>query len=113
LERVWLAFESATMKLRKKKRLLKLFRKAKVEHVFHGHVHENGEYKRNGVHCINAGGTVIPMNKEQQAFFLIEIKNNQSHVRQIPVHLRPLIADKSLRLKTTKRNSVRLLAAEM
>ncbi|MFO7447466.1 MAG: metallophosphoesterase [Ignavibacteriaceae bacterium] len=55
---LWQNIEKQTMKLRKKKRLLKLFNTHQVDLVLHGHIHENIEYERKGVKFLNAGGCI-------------------------------------------------------
>ncbi len=73
LERLWSAIESATLRLRKKKRLLKLFSKANVAKVLHGHVHHHGTYTKDGITFVNAGATIIPAKNSQQAFHFINV----------------------------------------
>ncbi|MHB1049601.1 MAG: metallophosphoesterase family protein [Bacteroidota bacterium] len=60
MERVWSAIEAATMKMRKKKRLLKLFARSGIDGILHGHVHRHDAYIRKAVRCYNGGGTIIP-----------------------------------------------------
>lgn len=55
---IWKKIERQTMKLRGKKKLLNLFIKNNVEIIFHGHVHDSREYRRNGMLFSNAGGTM-------------------------------------------------------
>ncbi|MDP1676241.1 MAG: metallophosphoesterase [Bacteroidota bacterium] len=74
MERIWSAVESATLKLRKKKRLLKLFTKANVAKVLHGHVHHHGMYKKEGITFVNAGATIVPAKNSQQAFHFINVR---------------------------------------
>ncbi len=74
LERLWYAVESATLKLRKKKRLLKLFTNAKVAKVLHGHIHHHGTYIKKGLTFMNAGATIIPAKNSQQAFHVINVR---------------------------------------
>jgi len=74
MERLWSAIESATLKLRKKKRLLKLFSKANVAKVLHGHVHHHGVYKKEGITFVNAGATIVPAKNSQQAFHFINVR---------------------------------------
>lgn len=59
LHSMWTAIEKQTMKLRGKKRLLEMFRKAGVRLVLHGHIHENREYVRGGIRCVNSGGSLL------------------------------------------------------
>lgn len=76
LERLWSAIETSTMKLRKKKRLLTLFRRTGVEGVLHGHVHRTDEYMRKNVRFVNAGGSMIPSRKAHSEFNLIKVNVN-------------------------------------
>jgi 3',5'-cyclic AMP phosphodiesterase CpdA len=56
---VWGTIEKHTMKLRGKSRLMKLFARAHVDLVLHGHVHESFEYTREDVRFLNAGGSIL------------------------------------------------------
>lgn len=55
---IWNKIEKFTMKLRGKRKLLNLFADSKVELVLHGHSHDLKEYKRKGIHFVNAGGSI-------------------------------------------------------
>ncbi len=70
LNSVWNAIEAQTLKLRKKKRLLELFRNSGVQLVLHGHVHENREYVRNGIRFVNTGGTLLGSTEASYATFI-------------------------------------------
>jgi len=85
LERLWFAVESATLQLRKKKRLLKLFSKANVAKVLHGHVHYHGTYKKGRTTFVNAGATIIPAKNSQQAFHLIVIRKEGVEMENIEI----------------------------
>ena len=85
-EKLWLAFESTTMKLHKKKRLLKLFYSAGVKTILHGHVHNHEEYHRSGIHFLNAGGSIIPAQDSKQAFYVFGIHGSKLTVKTIPLH---------------------------
>jgi 3',5'-cyclic AMP phosphodiesterase CpdA len=52
----WNRIESQTMKLYKKRKLLKLFAQHGVGLVLHGHVHEYRRYKRRGITLLNGAG---------------------------------------------------------
>ena len=58
MKSVWTNIEKQTMKMRKKKRLIALFKAFQVRLVLHGHVHVSEHYKRGGVDFYNAGGTI-------------------------------------------------------
>ncbi len=53
--------EQETLKLRKKRRLIKLLETSNVETVLHGHVHFTGDYPRKKIRCYNAAGSVFPL----------------------------------------------------
>ncbi len=59
LSSLWNSIEGQTMKLRGKRKLLELFGTDGVELLLHGHVHENREYVRKGIRCVNGGGSVL------------------------------------------------------
>jgi 3',5'-cyclic AMP phosphodiesterase CpdA len=50
--------EGRSMKLRKKKKLLELFQNLGINLILHGHSHKSGEYRQNGLHFVNAGGSI-------------------------------------------------------
>ncbi|MFZ2324932.1 MAG: metallophosphoesterase [Ignavibacteriaceae bacterium] len=54
---LWQSVEKQTMKLRKKRRLLSLFNKYKVDLVLHGHIHFNESYEREGLIFLNGGAS--------------------------------------------------------
>jgi 3',5'-cyclic AMP phosphodiesterase CpdA len=55
---IWGTIERRTMKLRRKKRLARLYSKAGVDLVLHGHIHQSDRYVRYGIQCVNGGGTL-------------------------------------------------------
>ncbi len=85
VEKLWRAFESATMKMYKKKRLLKLFRTCNVKAILHGHIHHHGEYERGGIRCLNAGGSIIPAQGSLPRFHLLTIHGTKLSVQTIPL----------------------------
>lgn len=56
---IWKAIERQTMKLRKKKKIIKRFGELNAELVLHGHLHENREYFRKKLKFLNSGGSVL------------------------------------------------------
>jgi 3',5'-cyclic-AMP phosphodiesterase len=58
IKTMWTNIEKQTMKMRKKKRLISLFKAFQVKLVLHGHVHISEHYERGGVDFYNAGGTI-------------------------------------------------------
>jgi len=108
-ERLWNAFESATMKLHKKKKLLKLFHHAGVKTILHGHVHHHSDYHRGGIHCLNAGGSIIPSNGAKQAFHLYAVHGSKFSAKSIQLHTVPNKPN-GLRLRNRKISTQPLFA---
>lgn len=106
LERLWSAIEASTMKLRKKKRLLKLFARHGVEGILHGHVHRQDEYFRKHVRCFNAGGSIIPSRHAPQLFNVLTVRESGIELTAVPVNL--LQAGHG---KITAKRRIRTLAA--
>ena len=66
--------EQATLKLRGKRKLLKMFERGNVDLVLHGHVHFTAGYSRKGIECLNGAGAVYPVNpNEELKYNVIEI----------------------------------------
>ena len=85
IEQLWTALESTTMKLRGEKKLLALFRKAGVEMILHGHVHHTTEYRKNGIRCVNAGGTVMAPKDDQPAFHVLTFNEHGVRLETTPI----------------------------
>ncbi|MCX7877911.1 MAG: metallophosphoesterase [Ignavibacteria bacterium] len=56
---LWSKIEKQTMKLRKKKSVIRKFTDHNIKIVLHGHLHESAEYHRKGIKFINAGGSIL------------------------------------------------------
>ncbi len=55
---LWQKIESKTMRLKKRRKLLRIFETLGVKYVFHGHIHRNELYERNGIQLANGAGAV-------------------------------------------------------
>lgn len=55
---VWNKIETFTMKLRKKKKIIRHIKESGIELVLHGHSHELRDYIRKGIRFINAGASI-------------------------------------------------------
>lgn len=75
LSSIWQFVEKETMKLRKKKRLLKLFNNFNIDLVLHGHTHEYRDYTRKGIRFINGGDTIRKSEPHKISLNLIDIKD--------------------------------------
>ncbi len=93
LSGLWLAFENKTMKLRKKHSLLRLFQRAEVDLVLHGHHHDNCEYKLSGTRFMNAGGTVMGPDPSTFNVNLVRYEGQCMHTetRRIPSDAPPVL----------------------
>jgi 3',5'-cyclic AMP phosphodiesterase CpdA len=106
--------EKQTMKLKKKKELMQLFKEQKVELVMHGHIHENINYQGKGIQFLNSGGCFNNIKKGELSFRVIEInkkgistkiislpapKREKKYVQQSTTDL-----GSGLRLEATKTN---------
>jgi 3',5'-cyclic AMP phosphodiesterase CpdA len=54
----WKKIESKTMRMKKRKKLLRLFGEMNTRYVLHGHIHRNEMYERNGILFANGAGAV-------------------------------------------------------
>jgi 3',5'-cyclic AMP phosphodiesterase CpdA len=55
---LWRRIESRTMRLRKRRKLVRMFKEAGVQAVLHGHIHRNEIYQLSGVKFVNGAGSV-------------------------------------------------------
>lgn len=55
---LWRVIEHKTMRMKRRRKLLKLFNALKVRYVFHGHIHRNETYERQGIRFVNGAGAV-------------------------------------------------------
>ena len=81
----WQNIEKQTMKLRKKKRLLKIFKNEGVELILHGHYHESIDYERKGIRFSNAGASFISSSKKEVNVNIIDIdKKIDINIAKLP-----------------------------
>ena len=74
---LWQIIEKQTMKLRKKKRLFRLFKEYDVDLVLHGHYHEQREYQRKQTRFLNSGAS-IKNNFNNKGFInFVDIKSSK------------------------------------
>jgi 3',5'-cyclic AMP phosphodiesterase CpdA len=72
---IWMKLERQTMKLYRKKRLLRLFSKHGVDMVLHGHRHEIREYEKKGIKFINMGGSILSFYSDMMHVNLITVED--------------------------------------
>lgn len=71
--------ENHHMKLRKRKKIIRIFQSLGVDLVLHGHVHISNQYHKKGIHFVNAGATVEGFQRDFLYINFIEIA--QQHIR--------------------------------
>ena len=76
----WQNIEKQTMKLKKKKKLLQLFKLHKIDLVLHGHIHETNEYFRKGIRFLNAGASVLGIYPDELRINFININNSEINI---------------------------------
>lgn len=79
----WNKIEKNTMKLRKKNKILKLFKTMDVKLVLHGHIHIYSDYLKSGIHFINAGNSIENGNEKELLINMIEIDKNKMTSNQV------------------------------
>ncbi|HEY4613770.1 MAG TPA: metallophosphoesterase [Bacteroidota bacterium] len=55
---VWKRIEQKTMRMKKRRMLVKLFKSIGVQYIFHGHIHRNELYESQGIQFANGAGAV-------------------------------------------------------
>ncbi len=76
----WQNIEKQTMKLKKKKKLLRLFKMYNVDLVLHGHIHEINEYFRKGIRFLNAGSSVMGSVPDELKINFINVKHSDINI---------------------------------
>jgi 3',5'-cyclic AMP phosphodiesterase CpdA len=89
----WQKIEKQTMKLRKKKRLLKIFKHFNVELVLHGHYHVSKDYTRKGIIFSNAGASLKGPEKGEINLNFIEIQKKDINIKVINVNTDKMLID--------------------
>jgi predicted phosphodiesterase len=56
--KLWTKIESTAMRMKKRKKIIRLFQSLHVRYVLHGHIHRNEIYDRNGILFANGAGAV-------------------------------------------------------
>ncbi len=79
--------ESNTMRMRKRKKILKLFQSIGVRYVLHGHIHRNEIYDRNGILFVNGAGAVCDDPVQFLKYNLLTYSDGYCSVkiRQLPI----------------------------
>ncbi|HRI46079.1 MAG TPA: metallophosphoesterase [Ignavibacteriaceae bacterium] len=84
---LWQNIEKQTMKLRKKKSLIELFKNCRVDLVLHGHLHETLHYVRQNINFLNAGGSIKNNLRNSITCNIIDTENNNVNFQIIEIPL--------------------------
>jgi 3',5'-cyclic-AMP phosphodiesterase len=84
---LWRKIESNTMRMRKRKKILKLFQSIGIRYVLHGHIHRNEIYTRNGILFVNGAGAVCDDPVQFLKYNLLTYSDGYCNVkiRQLPI----------------------------
>jgi 3',5'-cyclic-AMP phosphodiesterase len=84
---LWARIESNTMRMRKRKKIIKLFQSIGVRYVLHGHIHRNELYNRNGILFANGAGAVCDDPVKYLKYNLLSFSDGYCSItiRQLPI----------------------------
>ncbi len=89
-------FEEQGNKLRGRRRLMRLFRKYKVDLTLHGHVHYSHEYERSHLRFLSGGGAIDKNPPGELQINFVTVQDNQIVVEIKPIPIVPDMAEPSL-----------------
>lgn len=82
---LWQTVEARTMRLRKRRKTIRMFKEIGVSYVLHGHIHRNEVYDRQGVTFLNGAGSVCDDPVRFLKFNILEWDG-----RRVATHVRTL-----------------------
>ncbi|MBK9405643.1 MAG: metallophosphoesterase [Ignavibacteria bacterium] len=83
---LWLKTISWKMKIRKRKMLLKFFKKHKVNLILHGHTHVSEVYNRNGLSLVNSSASIMPLSEDlTKKYNIVSIPSEEETDKNIMV----------------------------
>ncbi len=85
--RLWTKIESNTMRMKKRKRIIRLFQSFNVRYVLHGHIHRNEIYDRNGILFANGAGAVCDDPVKFLKYNMLQYTDGYCNIkiRQLPI----------------------------
>lgn len=86
---IWQKIEKQTMKIKKKKRVMKVLKKYDVDLIMHGHVHESVNYEYKNILCSNAGGSIKNNKEHFMKMNIVSLDNNNIEVEVSDVAFDP------------------------
>jgi 3',5'-cyclic-AMP phosphodiesterase len=84
---IWTRIESKTMRLRKRKKIIRLLQALKIRYVLHGHIHRNEIYERSGILFANGAGAVCDDPVQYLKYNLLQHDDGYCSIkiRQLPI----------------------------
>jgi predicted phosphodiesterase len=85
--KLWTKIESNTMRMKKRKRIIRLFQSFNVRYVLHGHIHRNEIYDRNGILFANGAGAVCDDPVKFLKYNMLQYSDGYCNIkiRQLPI----------------------------
>jgi 3',5'-cyclic AMP phosphodiesterase CpdA len=85
--RLWTKIESNTMRMKKRKKIIRLFQSFNVRYVLHGHIHRNEIYDRNGILFANGAGAVCDDPVKFLKYNILQYTDGYCNIkiRQLPI----------------------------
>jgi predicted phosphodiesterase len=85
--KLWTKIESNTMRMKKRKKIIRLFQSSNVRYVLHGHIHRNEIYDRNGILFANGAGAVCDDPVRFLKYNVLEYSDGYCNmkIRQLPI----------------------------
>ena len=85
--RLWTKIESNTMRMKKRKKIIRLFQSFNVRYVLHGHIHRNEIYDRNGILFANGAGAICDDPVKFLKYNLLSFSDGYCNIkiRQLPI----------------------------
>ena len=85
--RLWTTIESNTMRMKRRRKIIRLFQSFHVRYVLHGHVHRNEIYDRNGILFANGAGAVCDDPVKFLKYNLLQYSDGYCNIkiRQLPI----------------------------
>ena len=74
---LWRRIEASTMRMKRRRRLLRSFSSLGVRYVLHGHIHRNEVYELQGITLLNGAGAVCDDPVEFLKYNLVSVQSGQ------------------------------------
>jgi 3',5'-cyclic AMP phosphodiesterase CpdA len=84
---VWTRIESNTVRMKKRRKLIRIFQSLNIRYVLHGHIHRNEIYERNGILFANGAGAVCDDPVRYLKYNLLQQNDGYCtiKIRQLPI----------------------------